>query len=66
MSVQVSFYTESRVSSQVRTAEFVSASADHLVHMVKRSMRGTEKFACFPSPDGQVVALNHTGEYITL
>ena len=66
MTVQVSFYQESNVTSYVRTAEFQLFSTDSLVFHVKQSMQSTEKFACFRSPDGRVVAVNQTGEYIIL
>lgn len=66
MSVRVSFYTDSHIASQVRTAEFADFSADNLVGQIKRSMRDTEKFACFRSSDGSVIALNQTGNYIIL
>ena len=66
MGIVVSFYQESRIATFVRTAEIHGVSTDCLVQRIKMSMRFDEKFACFRSPDGRVVALNHSGEYITI
>jgi len=66
MAIKVSFYTDTRIASEVRTAEFAGYSTASMVDMVKRSMRHNEKFASFRSPEGSVVALSHTGDYVTL
>jgi len=66
MGIEVSFYQENRVATFVRTAEIQGVSTECLVQKIKQSMRFGEKFACFRSPDGRVVALNHSGEYITI
>ena len=66
MTIQVSYYRESKVTSHARTVEFPTFSLESLIVTIKASMHNSEKFACFRSPDGRVVALNHSGEYITL
>ena len=59
--IAVSFFSEPHASSRTRRVSFPRATRQDLHCAICRAMQGPEFFACYLSPDGDVVALDRQG-----
>ena len=59
--IAVSFFSEPQASSRTRRVSFTRAARQDLHDAICRAMEGSEFIACYLSPEGSVVALDHQG-----
>ena len=63
--IKVWFYSDARLSSERRTAAFAPRrQIDELVSTIANCMEFNERFACFKTLDGRIVAMSRTGEFV--
>lgn len=63
--IKVWFYTDASLASEIRTAPFAPRyQIDDLVQAICSCMELNERFACFKTEEGQIVALSRNGEFV--
>ena len=59
--IAVSFFSEPHAGSRTHRVSFPRAARQDLHRAICRAMQGPDFFACYLSPDGDVVALDRQG-----
>ena len=63
--IRVWFYSDARLNTERRTAAFAPrCQVDELVSIIANCMEMNERFACFKTLDGRIVAMSRTGEFV--
>ncbi len=64
--VRVHFFRTLSVNSQTGRRLFPAKPVGQLVEDIHTSMDGDENYACFFGQDGQVIALDRTGQFVMM
>ena len=63
--IKVWIYSDARLRSERRTAAFAPCrQIDELVSAIANCMEMNERFACFKTLDGRIVAMRRNGEFV--
>jgi len=63
--VNVSFFSDLSVNTMTRRCRFPTLPKSALTNLIASSMTARESFACHRDGDGNVIALDKTGFYVT-